>query len=183
MDNKTFDALTRRFGTQRNRRDAVKAFAVGLLGLGVARDAGAQVTAERLTCNQRCNSDGDCNAGLRCSRHSGSDGRCVRIADSEVSCTSNSQCDRDYERCDNNRRRCVNTLQTACNVCNVNDDCRSGEVCRNNTCGNCTRDRQCPSNQVCRNGRCERGGRNDCRRNSDCPRRRRCRNGRCVRRN
>jgi Cys-rich repeat protein len=181
MDTRTFDALTRRFGAQRNRRAALKAFAGGLVGLVIGRDTSAQVGVEKQTCNQRCNSDGDCNAGLRCSRPSGSNGRCVRIADSEDTCTSNSECDRNFERCDNNRRRCVNDTYPDCSACNIDSDCPSGRVCRNNRCGDCTRDRQCPGREVCRNGRCERG-RNDCNRNRDCPRGRRCRNGRCVRR-
>ena len=186
MDNKTFDALTRGFGTQRNRRDALKAFAAGLLGLGIARDAAAQVSAERANCGQPCDVSGSgcsgnscCNAGLRCSG-SGNDAICVRIPDRtpRVDCNRNIDCENNYELCRN--RRCVNTV--VCDRCRVATDCPSGQACRNGNCGECNRDRDCRSNEVCRNGRCERG-RNECQSNSDCPRRRRCRNGRCVRRN
>ena len=185
MDNKTFDALTRGFGTQRNRRDALKAFAAGLLGLGVARDAAAQVSAERANCGQPCrnisgeNCEGNdcCNAGLRCSG-TGNDAICVREPDSASTCSRNVNCTRNFELCRNGR--CRN--QVVCDRCRVTEDCPAGQACRNGNCGDCNRDRDCRSNEVCRNGRCERG-RNECQSNSDCPRRRRCRNGRCVRRN
>ena len=180
MDTKTFDALTRRFGTQRNRRDALKAFAAGFLGLGIARDAAAQVTAERSNCGQPCNgSSGNCNAGLQCSGTS-NDSICVRIPDPSPreTCNRNIDCTRNYELCRSGR--CTN--QVVCDRCRVTEDCPSGQACRNGNCGDCNRDRDCRPNEVCRNGRCERG-RNECQRNSDCPRRRRCRNGRCVRRN
>jgi Cys-rich repeat protein len=180
MDTKTFDALTRRFGKQRNRRDAVKAFAAGLAGLGIGRDAAAQVSAERSNCGQPCEgSSNNCNAGLVCSRTSGSGGICVRKPDSRNTCDRNINCSDNFELCRNGR--CIN--QSNCAQCEVTADCPSGEVCRNGRCGECTRDQQCPAREVCRNGRCERGRNNDCRNNSDCPRRRRCRNGRCVRRN
>ena len=186
MDNKTFDALTRRFGAQRNRRDAVKAFAAGLVGLGLGRDVSAQVSAERANCGQPCrnvnnaNCSGNdcCNAGLICSG-TGNDAICVRESDSATTCNRNVDCTRNFELCRNGR--CRN--QVICDRCRVTEDCPTGQACRNGNCGDCNRDRDCRSNEVCRNGRCERGGRDDCRSNSDCPRRRRCRNGRCVRRN
>lgn len=177
MDNKTFDALTRGFGTQRNRRDALKAFAAGLLGLGVARDVAAQVSAERASCGQSCRVDGDCNAGLIC-RESRGDDVCVRRPDGGGSCNRNSDCGNNTDLCRNGR--CENTV--TCSRCSVSGDCPRGQICRNGSCGECTRDQQCPARERCRNGRCERD-RDECRSNSDCPRRRRCRNGRCVRRN
>jgi Cys-rich repeat protein len=183
MDTRTFDALTRRFGAQRNRRAALKAFAGGLVGLGLARDVAAQIATERANCGQPCrnvnntNCDGNdcCNAGLRCSG-TGNDAICVRESDSTNTCNRNIDCTRSFELCRNGR--CRNLV--VCNRCRVTEDCSSGEVCRNGNCGECTRDQQCPGREVCRNGRCERG-RNDCNRNRDCPRGRRCRNGRCVR--
>jgi hypothetical protein len=191
MDNRTFDALTRRFGAQRNRRDAVKAFAAGLVGLGLGRDAAAQVSVERANCGQPCdvnNSDCSgnncCNAGLRCSG-TGSAAICVRESDSATNCNRNIDCSRNFELCRNGR--CRN--QVTCDRCRVTEDCPSGQACRNGNCGDCNRDRDCRSNERCRNGRCERsgggggGGGNDCNRNSDCPRKKRCRNGRCVNRN
>jgi hypothetical protein len=178
MDTKTFDALTRRFGAQRNRRAALKAFAGGLVGLGLGRDVAAQVSAERASCGQSCDgSNNNCNAGLRCSG-TGNDSICVRIEDSRTNCNRNIDCNNNYELCRNGR--CSN--QVACSRCRVVEDCPSGQACRNGNCGECNRDRDCRSNEVCRNGRCERG-RNQCQRNSDCPRGRRCRNGRCKRRN
>jgi hypothetical protein len=185
MDTKTFDALTRQFGKQRTRRDALKAFAGGLVGLGLGREVSAQVSAERANCGQPCRNvsgtscDGDncCNAGLRCSG-TGNDAICVRIANSDNTCDRNVECTREFELCRN--RRCENT--NTCSRCRVAEDCRSSQACRNGNCGDCNRDRDCRSNEVCRNGRCERG-RNDCNSNSDCPRRKRCRNGRCVKRN
>ena len=182
MDNKTFDALTRRFGVQRNRRDAVKAFVGGLVGLGIARDAGAQVTAERALCGQQCDGRDDfCNAGMRCSKSSGTGsngGICVRRRDTNTTCSRNTQCSDPSEVCRN--EKCVNI--TTCTRCVDNVDCPAGRVCRNGNCGECTRDAQCPAREICRNGRCERD-RNSCSRDRDCPRRRQCRNGRCVRRN
>lgn len=176
MDSKTFDALTRGFGARRNRRDALKSFAAGLIGLGAARGASAQVTVQRSTCGQRCDVDNDCNAGLRCSRPSGSDGICVAIADSRDTCSRNIDCSRNFELC--RSRRCAN--QVNCSRCNETADCPTGRVCRNGNCGECTRDQQCPGREVCRNGRCERD-RNECNNDRDCPRNKRCRRGRCVR--
>lgn len=173
MDNKTFDALTRSFGTQRSRRDALKSLVAGLFGLGIARGASAQVGVERATCGQSCSDSADCNAGLRCS------GRiCVRIADSRDSCRRNIDCDRDFEICRNDR--CEN--QSTCDRCGSTTDCPSGQACRNGRCGDCSRDSQCRNDEVCRNGRCERD-RDRCNSDRDCRRRERCRRGRCVRRN
>lgn len=182
MDNRTFDALTRRFGAQRNRRDAVKAFTAGLLGLGIGKGAAAQVSVERQNCGQPCSGDGDCNAGLLC-RESRDDDVCVRRPDGGGSCSRNEQCSNNLDLCRNGR--CEN--QSNCNRCSAAADCPSGDACRNGNCGECNRDRDCRSNERCRNGRCKRGGGggggNDCNRNSDCPRKKRCRNGRCVNRN
>lgn len=179
MDSNRFDALARGIGAHRSRRDAVKSLVAGLVGLGVARGASAQITAERLTCGQSCSRDADCNSGLRCS--AGSNNRiCVAILDSETRCNHNRDCDLPYERCNNNRRRCVNVNN--CSRCRDNTDCPTGEICRNGNCGECRRDRQCGRNEVCRNGRCKRN-RNACRNNKDCPKNKRCRNGRCKRRN
>lgn len=179
MDGKTFDALTRGLGIQRNRRDALKSLAAGLIGLGGARSASAQVSIERSTCGQSCNTTrADCNSGLRCSSSSGTNGQCVAIIDSRDSCSGNIGCGRDYEVCRSGR--CVN--QSTCTRCNVNADCPSGENCRNGNCGGCQQDRDCPSGDVCRNGRCERDV-DECTANSDCRRDERCRRGRCVRRN
>jgi Cys-rich repeat protein len=177
MDSKTFDALTRRFGAQRNRRDAVKAFAAGLVSLGFARDAAAQVSTERSNCGQPCEgSTNNCNAGLICSG-SGSDSICVRKPDTRDTCNRNINCHDNFELCRNGR--CIN--QSNCGRCRVYEDCPSGEVCRNGNCGECRRDRQCPARQICRNGRCKRSGGRSCNNNSDCPRRKKCRRGRCVR--
>jgi len=178
MDSKTFDALTRGFGAQRSRRAALKNLAAGLMGLGLARSASAQVSVERATCGQSCSTSSDCNAGLRCSRAGERDAICVNVADSRNSCNRNINCDREFELCRNGR--CVN--QSTCNRCNVTEDCPAGEVCRNGNCGGCDRDGQCRSGEVCRNGRCERD-RNRCDSDRDCPRKKRCRNNRCVRRN
>jgi Cys-rich repeat protein len=177
MDSKMFDALTRGFGAQRSRRAALKSLAAGLMGLGVAKSASAQVGIERATCGQSCSSSTDCNAGLRCSRPNNRDGICVAIADSRDTCNRNINCERDYELCRNDR--CVN--QSTCNRCHVTADCPTGEVCRNGNCGGCDRDGQCPSGEVCRNGRCERD-RDSCRSDRDCRKRERCRRNRCVRR-
>ena len=177
MDSKTFDVLTREFGRQRSRRDALVRLAATLFGLGLARNASAQVSAELATCGQSCTGSEDCNAGLRCSRPSGFSGICVAIADSRVGCNRNINCNRAFEVCRNGR--CVN--QTGCNRCNVAEDCPTGEACRHGSCGECNRDRDCRGNEVCRKGRCKRR-RNKCNRNRDCPRRKRCRNGRCKRR-
>jgi Cys-rich repeat protein len=177
MDSKTFDALTRRFWAQRNRRDAVKALAAGLVSLGFARDAAAQVSAERSNCGQPCEgSNNNCNAGLICSG-SGSDSICVRKPDTRNTCDRNINCSDNFELCRNGR--CIN--QSNCGRCRVTEDCPSGEVCRNGNCGECRRDRQCPARQVCRNGQCKRSGGRSCNRNSDCSRRKKCRRGRCVR--
>ncbi|HEU5432154.1 MAG TPA: hypothetical protein VFU81_10850 [Thermomicrobiales bacterium] len=177
MDGNTFDGLTRALGMRRSRRDALKSIAAGLVGLGAAKGASAQITPALATCGQRCTASTDCNAGLRCSRPSGSAGLCVAIADSRTGCTRNLDCGRDFEVCRN--RRCVN--QSSCDRCNLDADCPTGKICRNTTCRECTRDRQCPRRRVCRNGRCERN-RDECNRNRDCGRNQRCRNGRCVRR-
>ena len=152
MDSKTFDALTRGFGTQRTRRDAVKGFAAGLMGLGVVRGAAAQVTIQNATCGQRCDVNGDCNSGLECS-----DGvLCVRIDDSNQNCNVNGDCGENFEVCRNGS--CTN--QVVCSACNNNADCPSGESCNNQLCGRV----------------------DECNSNSDCRRRQRCRRGRCVRR-
>ncbi len=91
MDTRTFDALTRRFGAQRNRRAALKAFAGGLVGIGLGRDVAAQVSTERANCGQpcrnvsgnpNCNGNDCCNAGLICSG-TGNDAICVRESDSD----------------------------------------------------------------------------------------------------
>ena len=177
MDSTTFDALTRRFGAQRNRRDAVKAFVAGLVSLGFAQGAAAQVSPERSNCGQPCEgNNNNCNAGLICSG-SGSDSICVRKPDTRNTCDRNINCSDNFELCRNGR--CIN--QSNCGRCRVTEDCPSGEVCRNGNCGECRRDRQCPARQICRNGRCKRGGGRSCDRNSDCPRRKKCRRGRCVR--
>ncbi len=177
MDNNRFDALTRGFGVQRNRRDALKGLAAGLLGIGFARGASAQISAERATCGQPCTSSTDCNSGLQCSRPSDRDGICILIADSRTSCNRNSNCDREYELCRDGR--CVN--QGVCARCNVSADCPTGQICNSGECGGCTRDGQCPNNEICRGGRCERD-RNGCRNDSDCRKQERCRNGQCKRR-
>jgi hypothetical protein len=177
MDSKSFDALTRGFGAQRNRREALKGLAAGLLGLGAARGAAAQVTIERANCGQSCDgSSSNCNAGLECTRTSGSGGICVRIADSRATCNRNLDCTRNFELCRSGR--CVN--QVNCSRCESNENCPTGRVCRNGNCSECTRDGQCNRNEVCRNGRCERD-RAQCHRNRDCPRGKRCRNNRCKR--
>jgi hypothetical protein len=178
MDSKTFDTLTRGFGSRRTRRHALKGLAIALVGLGGARSAAAQITAQRATCGQRCELDADCNAGLRCSRPQGSNGICVAELDSRTACNNSSGCSRNFEACRNGR--CVNVL-SSCTRCNVTGDCPSGEVCRRGNCGECRNDNQCPGRQVCRNGRCRRD-RDECNNNRDCPRNRVCRRGRCVRR-
>ena len=178
MDTKTFDALARGFAAQRSRRDAVKGLVAGLMGLGVARGAAAQVTAQRATCGQSCSGSEDCNAGLRCSRPNDRNGICVAITDSRSSCSRNIDCDRNHEICRN--RRCVNQLN--CTRCNVAADCPSGDACRNGNCGGCDRDGQCRSGEICRGGNCERAG-DRCNSNRDCRKRERCRNKRCVRKN
>jgi hypothetical protein len=177
VDSKTFDTLTRDFGSQRSRRAALQGLAAALFGLGFARSASAQVSAELATCGQSCSGSEDCNAGLRCSRPAGFSGICVAIADSRVSCNRNINCQRNFELCRNGR--CVN--QSTCDRCNIAEDCPSGQACRRGNCGECNRDRDCRSNEVCRNGKCKRS-RNRCDRNRDCPRNKRCRNGRCRKR-
>ncbi|MCC7022104.1 MAG: hypothetical protein IT338_04715 [Thermomicrobiales bacterium] len=172
MDSNRFDALTRNFGLRRSRRDALKAFAGGLVGIGLARGASAQVSTEAATCGQTCTRDSDCNAGLRC----GSNRICVAKTSSKTSCNRNINCSNNYEICNKNGR-CVN--QVKCNRCETASDCANPKQgCRNGRCGECNRDRDCRSNEVCKNGRCKRG-KNRCNRNSDCPRNRKCRNGRC----
>ena len=179
MDSKRFDALTRGIGAQRNRRDAVKAFAAGFVGLGVVKGVSAQVSIEEATCGQSCVVSGDCNAGLECSRPSGDNGICVRIPDTGFDCDENADCDQNYEVCRNGE--CVN--QVVCDRCNIDANCPGDEVCRNGRCGDegCRSDGDCPRRRVCRNGRCIRE--DECNSNRDCPRRRVCRGGRCVRRN
>ncbi|MGH2618340.1 MAG: hypothetical protein ACRDJC_24180, partial [Thermomicrobiales bacterium] len=126
MDSNKFDALTRGFAAQRSRRDALKGLAAGLLGLGVAGEAAAQVGAERQNCGQPCDNSSDCNAGLEC-RNSDGDDVCVRIGDSRTSCNRNSDCTRNTELCRNGR--CENT--STCTRCGDNDNCPSGQICRN----------------------------------------------------
>ena len=155
MDSKKFDVLTRGFGTQRTRREAVKGFAAGLLGLGVVRGASAQVSVERATCGQSCTVSGDCNAGLRCV-DTGSSNQCIAIRDSNEPCNENSDCANDYEVC-NSSLGCIN--QSDCNICVVSADCTGDEICRNGRCGaedECDSDNDCRRRQRCRRGQCVR---------------------------
>ena len=156
MDKNLFDSVVRGFAPRRSRRDALKGLAAAALGLGVVRGAAAQPGVERATCGQRCNADGDCNAGLRCGAASS---RCFRQSDSGLRCGANIQCRNNWEICNRNDR-CINGLQRGCDECQRNGDC--------------------PAGQRCRNGACEAP---QCTSNSDCNGRRKCRRGRCVKRN
>jgi len=184
MDGTRFDTLARSFGGGRTRRDALKGLAATLLGLGVARDASAQVGGELATCGQSCRNSDDCNAGLRCNREGGGRGRCTARRSTDATCNRNADCRVDYEVCVN--RRCVNQVECGVDRCNRDSDCLDDEVCRDNRCkvrrdrDRCDRDAECRNDEVCRNGRCEvRGDR--CNRDRDCRSGEECVNNRCER--
>jgi len=177
MDGKTFDVLARGFGSRRSRRDAVKGLAAGLFGLAGARTAAAQVGGELLGCGATCANDGQCNAGLRCSKRSN---RCISRGDSFTRCNTGLDCPLNYEVCKDGR--CVNQEVCIAAGCGRDADCAAGEVCRNGTCirGNsCNNNDDCPRDRRCRGGRCVLNA--TCNDNDDCRRSERCRNGRCRR--
>ena len=165
MDERRFDELTKALiAAKPSRRAALRRLAGGALatvfGGFALEQASAQVGIEARTCDQLCNKNSDCNAGLQCGDDTG---RCFAIPDSKEPCTGNGDCDLNFETCNRNER-CINTLAPSdCDECEVSGDCEG-------------------TDKTCSNGRCfDR----ECTANSDCPHpnRQRCRQGRCVRRN
>ena len=159
MDRNAFDSLVRGFGSRRSRRAAVRGLAAGLLGLGAAKGAAAQVGIQARTCGQFCEGDAQCNAGLQCGATSE---RCFAIPDSRTHCNGNGDCSRTFETCKSNGR-CVNTVAPV-------------------DCAECRRDGDCEvAGTRCVDGRCLEP---ECTVDDDCRRRERCNgNGRCVDRN
>ncbi|CAA9569103.1 MAG: hypothetical protein AVDCRST_MAG59-3319, partial [uncultured Thermomicrobiales bacterium] len=130
MDDATFDALARGLAARLPRRGLAAALAAAA-GLGVAREAGAQVGAEALVCRQFCRVDAECNAGLRCG---GVGGRCFKVPDTRLRCNGNGNCPARHEVCTQGGR-CVNALATGCPECRVAGDCRvAGARCRAGRC-------------------------------------------------
>ena len=177
MDKNAFDALVRGLGAGRSRRTALKGLAAGLFGLGIGREAKAQVGGEALVCRQFCDSDADCNAGLRCGKASD---QCFAVPDTRKRCNGNSDCPVRYEICGSNGR-CQNTQN--CFECKRDGDCANADQsCRDGRCvvvkPQCNDDDDCRRVERCENRRCVSRGTcvedNDCRRNEKCNRNDRC---------
>jgi hypothetical protein len=166
MDDRRFDELTKALvAAKPSRREALRRLAGGALATVFAGVAFEGASAQRVgiaarTCGQRCESNGQCNAGLQCGETTR---RCFAIPDSREPCTGNGDCDLNYETCNRNER-CINTVAPSdCDECEKTGDCEGSDT-------------------ICSNRRCiER----ECTVNSDCPHpnRQRCRQGRCVNRN
>ena|ERR671910_2550821 len=162
MDERRFDELTKALvAAKPSRREALRRLAGGALaavfgGVAVEEASAQRVGIELRTCDQRCNGDTECNAGLQCGVETG---RCFAIPDSRDECRGNLDCTRDWETCNNNGR-CVNTVAPS-------------------DCAECLRTGDCEGTRICNNGRCIVP---ECTSNDDCRRRQRCRQGRCVNR-
>ena len=112
MDDRKFDALTRSLSNSADRRVTLRGLGVGLLGLGLARNAAAEDGAVAEGCrvrrckkavlNQKCldnNGDPDnhkCCQGLKCSNKKG---KCVfqnGHGDASDYCDTNKDCNRGF---------------------------------------------------------------------------------------
>ncbi len=130
MDDRRFDDLIKRAGSARSRRTILGGLLAAAVGGGAAaRGAVAQVGTEALTCREFCESDRDCNFGLRCGQASE---QCFAIPSSRSRCNADGDCPRRNEVCGDNNR-CVNEVE----------------------CIECRRDGDCPgTNSRCRDRRC-----------------------------
>jgi hypothetical protein len=134
MDERRFDALTKALvAAKPSRREALRRLAGGALATvfgGLAlEEASAQVGIKLRTCGQPCNTDNQCNAGLRCGTASG---ECFAIASSKDRCTGNGECSKNFETCNQNKDRCINALAGRdCDECRRNGDCPGSQNCNN----------------------------------------------------
>ena len=160
MDERRFDELTKALvAAKPSRRAALRRLAGGGLATvfgALARTAAAanDVGIEARTCGQRCDSDSQCNAGLRCGEASE---ECFAIPGSRHNCSGNGDCAKPYETCNNNGK-CVNTVGD-CEECRRNGDCKgAGAECNDGRCDvpQCVDNDDCGKNKKCRKGECVR---------------------------
>ena len=131
MDDRRFDDLIKRAGTARSRRTILGGIvAAAFGGAAAARGAtAAPVDTEALTCREFCETDGDCNFGLRCGQASE---QCFAIPNSGKRCNDDGDCPERNEVCSDNNR-CVN--QVECIECRRDGDCAGSNVrCRDKRC-------------------------------------------------
>jgi hypothetical protein len=138
MDDRRFDELTKTLvAAKPSRREALRHLAGGALatvfgGLALEEASARRVGIELRTCGQRCDTDAQCNAGLRCGQDSG---KCNAILSSKSNCSGNGECSRNFETCNNNGR-CINTVASGCPECRENGDCATDQRCRDGRCRN-----------------------------------------------
>jgi len=184
MDDRSFDALTRRLGAGATRRAGLKAALGGLLGLSLAAPlaGGAQAKhhVHKKKRSARCSPDKPCPEGQTCDGEGTSNARCMCDGGSRpcgtVCCPAGQQCDGAAE---NPVCRCTADGQAPCNgaCCAPGESCFAGAcrvppfVCPSGTslvdgaCA-CTRalcgEACCAGNESCRDGRCVETGLRDC---------------------
>jgi hypothetical protein len=118
MDGRKFDALTRNLGRPASRRLTLQGLAVGLLGLGVGRDAAAQGVADEGCQVKRCKK---ATLKQRCLDRNGR--------------PNNHACCQGL-KCNNRRGKCVFKNQSggAGDYCRDDGDCNIGFFCKKNQC-------------------------------------------------
>lgn len=98
---------------------------------------------------QRCSpcvQDSDCGAGSICDTQTH---RCRSGCRNDQACTDNQKCLPQQNRCG----------------CLQNNDCLTGQLCKQNVCSGCSQDQECSQGQLCINQRCKTA---NCRTNQDC---------------
>jgi len=117
MDGQKFDALTRNLGNSTSRRRTLQGLAVGLLSLGVSRQAAAEVGSEGCKI-QRCKK---AQLKQRCTDRNGR-------PDNHACCQG--------LKCSNKKGKCVfkNGHGGAGDYCDNDGDCDTGFFCKKNQC-------------------------------------------------